>query len=76
MRRLFLDEFFVSEELGIEDLARAAGQGPHAPEQKGGAGRAEAFYQRILSDYGDDSVGELGGAQLACQESCRLPRGH
>ena len=33
-----------------------------------GEEKAEDFYRRVLSDYGDDSVGELGGAHLACQE--------
>src|SRR5207237_2901058 len=37
-----------------------------------GAQKAEAFYQRILSEYGDDSVGELGGAHLACQEISQI----
>src|ERR687887_2950497 len=27
--------------------------------------RGEQFYERVLSEYGDDSVAELGGAQIA-----------
>ena len=70
VRRLFLDEFLVRRELGIEESARAAealSSHVRASEEK-----AEAFYARILSDYGDDSVGELGGAHVACQDISQL----
>jgi thymidylate synthase ThyX len=30
--------------------------------------QAEAFYDRVLVGYGDDSVAELGGAHVACEE--------
>ncbi|MCA1554317.1 MAG: FAD-dependent thymidylate synthase, partial [Chloroflexi bacterium] len=66
VRRLFLDEFFVRGDLGLDAFAQTAEQ-LHR-EVSAGEEKAEAFYQRILSDYGDDSVGELGGAHLACQE--------
>src|SRR5712692_2562321 len=65
VRRLFLDEFFAHGDLGIEEFARDAEQLRSAVGA--GAEKAEEFYRRILSDYGDDSVGELGGAHLACQ---------
>jgi thymidylate synthase ThyX len=29
--------------------------------------QAEAFYDRVLLGYGDDSVAELGGAHIACE---------
>lgn len=29
--------------------------------------KAEEFYDRVLIGYGDDSVGELGGAHIACE---------
>ena len=29
--------------------------------------RGEQFYERVLSEYGDDSVAELGGAQIAIE---------
>lgn len=32
-----------------------------------GEGKAEAFYDRVLGAYGDDSVAELGGAHIACE---------
>lgn len=70
VRRLFLDEFLARRDLGIEDLSRGAdrwrGQASEGEE------KAEAFYRRVLSDYGDDSVGELGGAHLACQDISQI----
>ncbi len=64
VRRLFLDEFLPRADLGMSDPAR------ETPAVD--AARAADFYRRILSDYGDDSVGELGGAHLACQEVSQI----
>ena len=55
VRRLFLDEF-----LG------------HVPPQESsdsavGVERAERLYARVFSEYGDDSVAQLGGAHIACE---------
>lgn len=33
-----------------------------------GEGKAEAFYDRVLGAYGDDSVAELGGAHIAIED--------
>ena len=59
LRRLFLDEFVES----------AAGEGS-APEV--GTGRAEALYERVFFEYGDDSVAQLGGVHLACEQSSQI----
>lgn len=67
VRRLFLDEFYGRSELELEP----AGQPATAATAEARA-RAEAFYSRVLSDYGDDSVGELGGAHLAFQEVSQI----
>ena len=32
-----------------------------------GAARADKLYARVLSEYGDDSVAQLGGAHVACE---------
>src|SRR6185369_82649 len=32
-----------------------------------GSARADKLYARVLSEYGDDSVAQLGGAHLACE---------
>src|SRR5580704_17739014 len=58
LRRLFLDEF-----LGQIPLDQAEPAGPTAV----GTERANALYARILSEYGDDSVAQLGGAHIACE---------
>jgi thymidylate synthase ThyX len=62
VRRLFLDEF-----LGAMDPAtrsEALGQDIQAGV---GTERAEKLYARVLSEYGDDSVAQLGGAHIACE---------
>jgi thymidylate synthase ThyX len=60
VRRLFLDEFIG--EIGVN------GDRPIAPETSGvGTTRADKLYARVLSDYGDDSVAQLGGAHIACE---------
>src|SRR5262245_11535788 len=58
LRRLFLDEF-------AEQITRAddVGERGAAP----GIERAERLYARVFSDYGDDSVAQLGGAHIACE---------
>ncbi len=70
VRHLFLDEFFGQPALGIEQIAPNAN--PTQTEIRAGAAKAESFYRRVLSDYGDDSVGELGGAHLACQDISQI----
>src|SRR2546429_10017081 len=52
LRRLFLDEFSDAE------VAAAA------PTAAVGVGRAEALYERVFFDYGDDSAAQLGGTHL------------
>jgi thymidylate synthase ThyX len=60
VRRLFLDEFLG--ELGTD--ANAAGT--HAASGVGSE-RADKLYARVLNEYGDDSVAQLGGAHIACE---------
>jgi thymidylate synthase ThyX len=55
LRRLFLDEFL--DKLDSEESRHEAV----------GLARAEQLYARVLSEYGDDSVAQLGGAHLACE---------
>jgi thymidylate synthase ThyX len=58
VRRLFLDEF-----LGQLHTGAAAPPASTAV----GAERADKLYARVLSEYGDDSVAQLGGAHIACE---------
>jgi thymidylate synthase ThyX len=54
LRRLLVDEF-------LDDAgAVTTGAGP-------GQDQADALYQRVLADYGDDSVAQLGGAHVAVE---------
>ncbi len=65
LRRVLLDEFLDAPELGLEPASPAAPD-PVAAE------RAEAFYQRVLVGYGDDSVAELAAAHLAVERVSML----
>ncbi len=59
LRRLFLDEF--------ADDARADGS-----MTRTGEARAEKLYERVFVEYGDDSVAQLGGVHLACEQASQL----
>jgi thymidylate synthase ThyX len=59
LRRLFLDEF-------AEDVA---GSGSSSSI---GSARAERLYDRVFVEYGDDSVAQLGGVHLACEQASQL----
>src|SRR6059036_1570720 len=65
LRRLFVDEF-----VGAAGLSAAAGRG--AAHAEAGTQRAEQLYERVLSEYGDDSVAQLGGVHLACEGASNL----
>src|SRR6184192_4357033 len=57
LRQLFLDEFLgTSVAPGIPPL-----------ELSVGTERAEKLYARVLNEYGDDSVAQLGSAHVACE---------
>src|SRR3989442_7443936 len=65
LRRTFLDEFLGDPELALKELL--GGQIPGS-EQGAALKKARAFYERVLIGYGDDSVAQLGGAHLACED--------
>ncbi len=62
LRRLFLDEFVgeldVSGDLGMDATV--------------GLDRAESLYEKVFGEYGDDSVAQLGGVHLACEQASNL----
>jgi thymidylate synthase ThyX len=62
LRRLFLDEF-----VGELDTT-----GDESVDATIGLERAEALYDRVFFEYGDDSVAQLGGVHLACEQSSNL----
>ncbi|HET9006372.1 MAG TPA: thymidylate synthase, partial [Actinomycetes bacterium] len=61
LRRLFLDEFADQVEAGEPTTAAEVGMA-----------RATALYQRVFDQYGDDSVAQLGGAHVACEQASNL----
>jgi thymidylate synthase ThyX len=62
LRRLFLDEFVG--ELDIE--------GDASIDATVGLAQAERLYDRVFFEYGDDSVAQLGGVHLACEQASNL----
>jgi thymidylate synthase ThyX len=62
LRRLFLDEF-------VEDLDIS---GDHSVDATAGLRQAEELYGRVFLEYGDDSVAQLGGVHLACEQASNL----
>jgi thymidylate synthase ThyX len=62
LRRILLDEFINAPEANFGDLASNT-----SDQSSIALGKAEAFYDRVLVGYGDDSVAELGGAHMACE---------
>ena len=62
LRRLFLDEF-----VGDLDLT-----GDLTVDATVGLQRAEELYERVFFEYGDDSVAQLGGVHLACEQASNL----
>lgn len=67
LRRLFLDEFVADPETGIDAIALAVENDPLVATK-----HAEELYKRVFFDYGDDSVAQLGGAHLACEQASNL----
>lgn len=54
LRRLFLDEFY-------DQAQKAPGTASV------GSARADKLYEKVFFEYGDDSVAQLGGVHLACE---------
>lgn len=84
LRSLLLKEFILNdEEAAFSSIAPASSQqNQGAQSQMAAIQKAQKFYDRILDGYGDDSIGELGGAHLALEnisiiaakavEDCRI----
>ncbi|MDJ0663636.1 MAG: FAD-dependent thymidylate synthase [Acidimicrobiia bacterium] len=68
VRRLFLDEFYNQPEVGVASIAaELETEDPTVRLQ-----RAQDLYDRVFSEYGDDSVAQLGGAHLACEQASNV----
>jgi len=68
LRRLFLDEFYDEPEAGIAAVADQID--PDDPSL--GRRKAETLFTRVFTEYGDDSVAQLGSAHLACEQASNL----
>jgi len=62
LRRLFLDEF-----VGELDVS-----GDVTVDATVGLERADALYDKVFLEYGDDSVAQLGGVHLACEQASNI----
>ena len=62
LRRLFLDEF-----VGDLDM-----EGDLTVDATMGLERAEQLYDKVFFEYGDDSVAQLGGVHLACEQASNI----
>ena len=62
LRRLFLKEF-----VGDLDIS-----GDESIDATVGLRRAEELYDRVFFQYGDDSVAQLGGVHLACEQASNI----
>ena len=62
LRRLFLDEF-----VGELDIS-----GDATVDATVGLKRAEELYEKVFFEYGDDSVAQLGGVHLACEQASNV----
>ncbi len=59
LRRLFLDEF-AKDTVGFAVTGHV------------GTERAERLYDNVFFEYGDDSVAQLGGVHVACEQASQL----
>src|SRR3989304_4377977 len=64
VRRVFLDEFWGSSELGIqniaENIAETEGVGIETAQEKAGK-----FYKRVFAEYCNDSVIQMGSVHIS-----------
>jgi thymidylate synthase ThyX len=73
LRRLFLDEFADQVESGEPGVSGGALPAPPVNGATAvGQTRAEALYRRVLDGYGDDSIAQLAGAHVACEQASNL----
>lgn len=78
LRSLLLKDFILNEETAFTSIAgghplpKEGGEEHEVEDQLVAIKKAQNFYDRILDGYGDDSIGELGGAHLAAENISML----
>lgn len=78
LRSLLLKEFITNnDEASFASIVGSMESGQqHTEDQTLAIQKAQNFYDRILDGYGDDSIGELGGAHLAIENISMLAANH
>lgn len=67
LRRLFLDEFSAAPDVALPAIAdRLTG------DDTVRMSRAEELYTKVFTQYGDDSVAQLGAMHLACEQASNV----
>lgn len=66
LRRLFLDEFYQGGVIALPPAVELPG------DEAMGVVRAEALYERMLVEYGDDSVAQLVGVHVAVEDASNI----
>jgi thymidylate synthase ThyX len=74
LRSLLLKDFITNDEESAfaEITGSTENSSSNANEQTEAIQKAQNFYDRILDGYGDDSIGELGGAHVAIENVSML----
>lgn len=72
LRSLLLKEFILNEDTAFNAIAGRYSETDSAQSQMMAIQKAQNFYDRILDGYGDDSIGELGGAHLGIENISML----
>ena len=67
LRRLFLDEFYDQTDIGAEEQNDST-----VSTDVVSVDRARGLFDRVFSEYGDDSVAQLGGAHIACEQASNI----
>jgi len=67
LRRLFLDEFIENPDLGMHVIDAMPAQ-----YEQVGTERATKLYERVFTEYGDDSVAQIGGVHVACEQASNI----
>ena len=68
LRRLFLDEFVNRSDIGVAAIAEQL----QSEDADVNVRRASELYDRMFMEYGDDSVAQLGGAHVACEQASNV----
>lgn len=72
LRSLLLKEFILNEDTAFGAIAGKYSEMDSSQTQMMAIQKAQNFYDRILDGYGDDSIGELGGAHLGIENVSML----